>query len=66
MEIIGAEMGMGEDLKNVSDIICLRSVSGVIIFGLGTKGSVEGGNRCLTYVEKDLMNVHLPRRPFPA
>ena len=35
-EIIITAMGIGEYLKNIVAIICLRSVIGVMIFGLGT------------------------------
>ena len=41
MERISAAMGIGEDLKNVASVICLRSVNGFIIFCLGAKGCVE-------------------------
>ena len=59
-------MGIGEDLKNFVTIIFLRTVSGVMIFGLSTKGCVEGGSRCLTYMGKDLTYVHLTRRQLPV
>ena len=56
---ISAAVVIVEDLKNVVTVICLRSVNGVMVFGLGTKGCVEGGSRCLAYVGKDLIYIHL-------
>ena len=55
-------MGIGEYLKNVVVIICVRSVTGVRIFGLGAYVCVEGGSRCLTYTGKALTDVHLSCR----
>ena len=66
MERISAAMGIGQYLKNVLVIIFLQSVSSVIIFGLGTQSCVEGGSRCLAYVGKARMDLHLPRRRGPA
>ena len=66
MDRISSAMGIQEDLKKVVTIVCLRSVRGGMICGLGTYGCVEGESICLTYVGKYLTDVHLPHRRGPV
>ena len=62
MDRISSAMGIQEDLKKFVTIVCLRSVRGGMICGLGTYGCVEGESICLTYVGKYITDVHLPHR----
>ena len=66
MDIISADMGIGDYLQNVVAIIFLRSVISVIIFSAGTYGCVEGVSRCLTNTGKALTDVHLTLIQGPA